>query len=79
AQLEHLGPAGACAASAGLADASCVCCLADFEEGDKLSVLPCGHMFCEACIVNWAFSGRAASRHCPVCRADFRARRTEPA
>lgn len=57
---------------------SCVCCLADFNRGDALAVLPCGHMFCEACIVGWAFSGRASSRLCPICRNDFRRRTQEP-
>lgn len=57
---------------------SCVCCLADLNHGDALAVLPCGHMFCEACIVGWAFSGRASSRLCPICRSDFRRRSHEP-
>lgn len=79
ARLECLGPAGSCRVAADKGGDSCVCCLSDFEAGDALAVLPCGHMFCEACVVSWSFSGRAASRHCPVCRADYRARRIESA
>ncbi|CAK9097710.1 E3 ubiquitin-protein ligase RNF103 (KF-1) (hKF-1) (RING finger protein 103) (RING-type E3 ubiquitin transferase RNF103) (Zinc finger protein 103 homolog) (Zfp-103) [Durusdinium trenchii] len=56
---------------------NCVCCLTDFRRGDALAVLPCGHMFCEACIVGWSFSGRASSRLCPICRSDFRRRSPE--
>mmetsp|Transcript_17499 Transcript_17499/g.30416 ORF Transcript_17499/g.30416 Transcript_17499/m.30416 type:complete len:248 (+) Transcript_17499:50-793(+) len=73
ARLEQLEPVGVqCLPS--YSD-SCVCCLVDFKASDTLAVLPCGHVFCEACICSWSFCGRAASRHCPICRTDFRVRR----
>ncbi|CAE8637106.1 unnamed protein product, partial [Polarella glacialis] len=32
---------------------SCMVCLADFEGGEMLSVLPCGHNFHATCISSW--------------------------
>ncbi|RVE67580.1 hypothetical protein OJAV_G00104180 [Oryzias javanicus] len=43
----------------------CVVCLENFENGELLMGLPCGHAFHQHCIVVWL----AAGRHCcPVCR-----------
>lgn len=43
----------------------CVVCLENFEGGELLMGLPCGHAFHQHCIVVWL----AAGRHCcPVCR-----------
>ncbi|KAK3006640.1 hypothetical protein RJ639_016418 [Escallonia herrerae] len=45
---------------------SCSICLAEFERGELLRVLPrCKHMFHKDCIDQWLPS---RSLHCPVCR-----------
>jgi len=46
----------------------CTVCLADFEEGDRVRILPCRHVFHTACIDEWL--GRDA--HCPLCRHGLR-------
>ncbi|XP_042046547.1 uncharacterized RING finger protein C4G3.12c-like isoform X3 [Salvia splendens] len=43
----------------------CYICLADYEEGDKLRVLPCNHEFHTLCIDKWL---KEVNRVCPVCR-----------
>lgn len=47
----------------------CAICLCDFEAGDEVTVLPCGHFFhLNGCVREWL------SRHartCPTCRADI--------
>ena len=48
---------------------SCVICLDDFEKGDKLVVLPCGHEFHKDCIGPWLLK---KSNLCPVCKQSFR-------
>ncbi|XP_042011740.1 uncharacterized protein LOC121760180 isoform X2 [Salvia splendens] len=45
----------------------CYICLADYEEGDKLRVLPCNHEFHTPCIDKWL---KEVNRVCPVCRHD---------
>lgn len=48
--------------------ASCAICLADFNKGDLLRRLPCGHHhFHPSCVDQWLTS----SRKCPMCRADI--------
>jgi hypothetical protein len=58
------------------ADAACdsmcnVCgvCLADFEDGDELRVLPCSHRFHKECIDHWLLESSPA---CPVDKRDLR-------
>ena len=46
---------------------SCSVCLDDYNEGDKLRVLPCGHRFHSSCIDRWLESNRA----CPICKKDI--------
>ncbi|KAI3449027.1 hypothetical protein Pfo_005692 [Paulownia fortunei] len=43
----------------------CYICLADYEEGDKLRVLPCNHEYHVACIDKWL---KEVNRVCPLCR-----------
>lgn len=45
-------------------DSSCSVCLDDYEEGDQLLQLTCGHVFHGPCIDLWLKS----HRECPCCR-----------
>ena len=64
--------AGGVAASAdecggGCERESCAICLADFEAGEEVRLLPCLHEFCKPCIDGWIErQGLAAS--CPLCK-----------
>lgn len=44
---------------------NCVICLEDFSNGDKLTVLPCGHEFHKQCISPWLLK---RSSLCPICK-----------
>eukprot|EP00178_Gracilaria_changii_P001588 TRINITY_DN121_c0_g1_i1.p2 TRINITY_DN121_c0_g1~~TRINITY_DN121_c0_g1_i1.p2 ORF type:complete len:289 (-),score=50.87 TRINITY_DN121_c0_g1_i1:359-1225(-) len=47
----------------------CAICLCEFEPGDEITALPCGHMFhLTGCVREWL---RNHSRTCPTCRADI--------
>ncbi|OAY59877.1 RING-H2 finger protein ATL66 [Manihot esculenta] len=54
--------------SSSSADAECSICLAVYEDGDKLKILPkCHHFFHEECVDRWLHSWTA----CPLCRASL--------
>jgi len=52
-------------------DDTCHCCLTDFEQQSRVAILPCGHVFHEACIAAWALSASQNASTCPVCRGNF--------
>merc|ERR1711920_1177764 len=44
-------------------ETSCAVCLGDFETGETLRQLPCGHKFHQCCIDTWL----CRSKVCPLC------------
>lgn len=46
----------------------CAVCLCDFEAGDEITQLPCGHFFHLDCVREWLTKH---ARTCPTCRADI--------
>ena len=54
----------------------CAICLSDFEPGDEITALPCGHYFHLAgCVREWL---RNHARTCPTCRADICVNASKP-
>lgn len=49
-------------------DQCCAVCLTDFEEGETLRVLPCGHRFHDTCADQWLLR----SAQCPICRSSVK-------
>ena len=49
--------------------AACAVCLEDYQPGDLLRMLPCGHWFHQPCVDQWL---TARSALCPICKADAR-------
>lgn len=47
---------------------ACTICLDDYEIGDKLRCLPCGHAFHANCIAKWLIERSAT---CPLCNKDL--------
>lgn len=46
----------------------CSICKVDYEESDRLKILPCYHVYHQQCIDRWF----EQSVHCPICRKDIR-------
>ncbi|XVE71568.1 hypothetical protein DITRI_Ditri10aG0161600 [Diplodiscus trichospermus] len=55
------------AAEDGDAVEQCYICLAEYEEGDKIRVLPCQHEFHMSCVDKWL---KEIHGVCPLCRGD---------
>lgn len=47
---------------------TCAICIDDYEVGDKLMCLPCGHAFHTNCIARWLIERSAT---CPLCKIDL--------
>lgn len=45
---------------------SCTICLGDYEPGEELRLLPCGHCFHAECVDAWL----QINRICPICKVD---------
>ncbi|XP_054807406.1 uncharacterized protein LOC129309740 isoform X1 [Prosopis cineraria] len=45
----------------------CYICLVEYEEGDKIRVLPCNHEFHMACVDKWL---KEIHGICPLCRGN---------
>ncbi|KAJ6923749.1 hypothetical protein NC652_017157 [Populus alba x Populus x berolinensis] len=56
-------------------DEQCYICLAEYEEGDKIRVLPCHHEYHMACVDKWL---KEIHGVCPLCRGDVREGANEP-
>lgn len=46
----------------------CVICMAEYEEGDQLKVLPCAHAYHNTCINTWLLIQPRAGKICPICK-----------
>ncbi|GBG31596.1 E3 ubiquitin-protein ligase RNF13 [Hondaea fermentalgiana] len=61
--------AASCSTGGGITDYfacdNCVICICDFEDGEKLTVLPCGHGYHKECIEPWLIH---KSSLCPICK-----------
>lgn len=43
----------------------CTLCLVEYQEGEDLAIMECGHRYHRACLIKW-FHNKA---NCPLCRA----------
>ena len=49
-------------------DRCCPICILNFEENDKLVMLPCSHLFHTRCVTTWLSKHQAS---CPLCKRDI--------
>jgi hypothetical protein len=49
----------------------CGCCLEEFGNDDCVALLPCGHVFCDKCVISWVTSSAQRAHTCPMCRTVF--------
>ncbi|KAL1923725.1 uncharacterized protein VTP21DRAFT_8705 [Calcarisporiella thermophila] len=47
---------------------TCAICLCDFEENERVRILPCGHEYHTACVDPWLIR---KSTQCAICKCDF--------
>ncbi|KAG5177072.1 hypothetical protein JKP88DRAFT_88987 [Tribonema minus] len=55
---------GAAAAAACITDAKCLVCMCEYEAGEELMALPCGHDYHASCVAAWL----ARADACPLCK-----------
>lgn len=48
----------------------CPICYCDFEEGENVAKLNCGHIFHKNCIILW-FDKKISAPECPICRRNM--------
>lgn len=48
-------------------DVTCSICLCEYEQGDEVTMLPCKHVYHEACVKEWT----GQSQRCPLCNYDL--------
>ncbi|KAK9409018.1 putative E3 ubiquitin-protein ligase-like [Crotalus adamanteus] len=47
---------------------TCVICMAEYETGDQLKILPCAHVFHITCINTWLLIQPTVGKTCPICK-----------
>ena len=51
-------------------DKDCPICYIEFEKGDNVAKLSCGHIYHKNCIILW-FDKNLSSPTCPICRQNM--------
>ena len=46
----------------------CIICMEEFNEGEKVKLLPCGHIFHPNCIKEWLMKQKS----CPFCKSEIK-------